>query len=721
MACVRIDSIPAVQRSWHLLNHPIEPRADKDIVLAVRPGNIRLHSVVTKHAEGALGAAVVVRQDFHVPGFTDDTFTVKLTPKMVRQAAYIAERSPIVVFTVTDKQLTITGQGTHEHVEPSISTISPARPPWDDEVASAQYASSRIARALESFRSVMGIVPGDASGLALRVGGDHLTLTAGCSTRRATHTVSAQKGACETWEGLCPVYWVRPLADFLRHLPGEIELQTDANQLRLRGKDFQLTLSRNAPFSVVDIRPAPSSAIYRLTPPQGRQVYEAVHEISGSEANAIVEFSRQDEALKLKYVSSDTPTPAVVVTEVAVDQALGVCPPVSVPGEDFDRALQSARKLQPKGSNLYLHINDSKFLQLRLSDPRYLMELSQIRMAQFPLRDDLQVFAAISTNYRIVSRSNLNGFLLSFYHFPDRIKDHPEEFPEFLEKQGLLGLRLFCDCGAFTARAKGKSIDSDQYGCFIAATHQLFDKYTSMDLYYATVEENVVEYVKLWGLELDPIYVTHMGENVEALRQVFRGAHGFKPQNVGWGGAARDGAGVRIGYVQQMLSLIAPEDLPNMRTHGFGMLQETLIKRFPFTSVDASTWGIWAQHYQIPTPWGLMSLKKRPHNSVYNSPLLKEVEQWVKSLSYRQPVEVEFSLDTLVENLEMRQLFALSYYAYLGRYYRKMDHAVLHRRFYPVDELADMDEFIMPETRSVPQPAVEDMTPIKLITKHQNS
>ena len=721
MSRVRIPATKRVQHFFRLLRHSVEHRADKKATLSARPGDIRLHATVTKHPDGGRGATPVLMENFTVPGFTEHTFSVDLSSKMVERADEIARKSHVLIFETCEGQITVTGDDTVKRTEPASDALPPARPPWEDDIDSAEYDSARIGQVLESMVPVMGVVPGEINSLALSVTPKALRVTAGCATRRGSNAVKARNGSCQEIQALCPLYFARPLADFLKRIGGRVDIQAEGNQLRIQGKDFHLTLYRYVPFAVDAIAKESSTAIYRLTSAQVRQVQALVKAASTHEGNPVIELSREKDSLRLRYDSADTSDRAILVADIEVQSALGHSGIVRVPGNDLNRALESAGKQQSKLSGVYSHINDSRSLQLRLNDPHYLLELSQIELKQFPLHDEVHVFAAISTNYRLPGKSNLNGFLLSFFHFTKSVKDHPERFPDFLEKYGLLGLRLFCDCGAFTAKAKNLSIDPDQYAAFIEVAYRYFDKYTSLDHYYAPVDATVIEYVKLWGLGLSPIYVSHAGESLEELRRVLHGERGFKPMNVGWGGAARDGAGVRIEYVHQMLKLIPPEQLLDMQIHGFGMLQESLVKRFPFTSVDASTFGTWAEHYQIPTPWGLKSLKRRERNSVYSSSLYQDIVEWVKSLSYQQPIEMNFTLEELAEDLEMRQLFGLSYYAYLGKWFRHMDHMVRLQKFIPLDELNDMDEFIMPETRSVPQPAIEDLTPIKLITKHQNS
>ena len=720
MSRVSIRSTQRLQRFLNVLGHPVEPRADKVVILSARPGNIRLHSTTFKKVDGSLGAVPVAKLDFKVSGFTDDTFTVSLSAKMVEHAVKIAKKSRIVVFEVDEKQITVTGDDVSDRTEPVGRTIAPARTPWEEDLGYAEYDGIEIGRVLDAMLPAMGIIPGDANGLAVSVGAKELKVTAGCATRRGSHSVAAQSGACQPVEVLCPMYFARPLTDFIKRTKGIIRLQGEGNQLRIRGKGFFITLYRYASFTVDSIGEGTSTTIYRLSAPQVRHAQRLLHAAGTNESNPLVELSREKDALQLRYDSADSSDAATMIAQVEVENALGHSGIVRVPGLDLNRALESARKVGPRTPGLFLHIHDSKSLQLRLSDPNYLMELSQIQLAQYPLRDDLQVFGAISTSYGTAAKSNLDSFLISFFHFTEYLKNHPELFLEFLEKQGLLGRKNFLDCGAFTARARNLSINSEQFRRFIEVAYPYFINYTSLDFYYGFVSENVTEFTILLGLGLDPIYVTHLGENEKELQRVFRGEYGFIPTNVGWGGAARDGAGVRIEYVNRMLQLIPPERLAQTRIHGFGMLQESLIKRFPFSSVDASTFGIWAEHYQIPTPFGLMSLKNRASNSVFSSSLYKEVVEWVKSLSYQQPIEMNFTLERLAEDLEMRQLFGLSYYAYLGRWFRHMDHMVRLQKFIPLNELAGMDEFILPGMRYVPQSSVEDLTTIKLITKNNS-
>jgi hypothetical protein len=216
MSRVSIRATKRLQQFLNVLGHPVEPRADKEIILSVRPGNIRLQSTTFKKLDGSLGAVPVIRQDFKVSGFTDDSFTVFLSAKMVEQAAKVCKKSRVVVFEIDDKQITVTGDDVSDRTEPVGHTIAPARIPWEDDLGYAEYDSIEMGRVLDAMRPAMGVIPGDANGLALSVAAKELKVTAGCATRRGAHSVAAQRGTCQPVEALCPMYFARPLTDFIK-------------------------------------------------------------------------------------------------------------------------------------------------------------------------------------------------------------------------------------------------------------------------------------------------------------------------------------------------------------------------------------------------------------------------------------------------------------------------------------------------------------------------
>lgn len=161
-------------------------------------------------------------------------------------------------------------------------------------------------------------------------------------------------------------------------------------------------------------------------------------------------------------------------------------------------------------------------------------------------------------------------------------------------------LRFFLDSGAYSAWSAGKPVDLDEYIEFIKANIEVIDVYACLDVIpgapgkkptqkqrdeaAAATWQNYL-YMKAQGLEPLPVY--HYGEDIKWLHNMLE--HGV--DYIGLGGLVGIPSALRRVWLDRVFSVITDEDgKPTVKTHGFGMTSVPLIFRYPWYSVDSTSW-----------------------------------------------------------------------------------------------------------------------------------
>ena len=146
--------------------------------------------------------------------------------------------------------------------------------------------------------------------------------------------------------------------------------------------------------------------------------------------------------------------------------------------------------------------------------------------------------------------------------------------------KGLLkdGFEVFLDSGAFSAMNSGKTIDIDAYCKFILDTGVIY--YASLDV-IGNAQETMKNYEymkKEYGLK--PIPTFHMGSKIEDLYPL------LTENYIALGGL------VFSSGIQNHCDLVWEtilKEMPDLKVHGFGLTNINLMSRYPWHSVDSSS------------------------------------------------------------------------------------------------------------------------------------
>ncbi len=152
----------------------------------------------------------------------------------------------------------------------------------------------------------------------------------------------------------------------------------------------------------------------------------------------------------------------------------------------------------------------------------------------------------------------------------------------------------------------------DTYGEFLVKYGKYFDAYVTVDVIFnPELSWKVQKYLEK-NYNIVPMPVFHWGTDLKWLKRYLKDGHDY----IGIGGLGQevsvgryvDWANRVFGYLQQSQS--------EVRTHGFAMTSFYLMKNYPWTSVDSSTWTVLSGFGKIIVPHqtrGKFSFERFPY------------------------------------------------------------------------------------------------------------
>jgi hypothetical protein len=205
-----------------------------------------------------------------------------------------------------------------------------------------------------------------------------------------------------------------------------------------------------------------------------------------------------------------------------------------------------------------------------------------------------------------------------------------------------MGLDLFLDSGAFTAFTKGAVIDPERYAEYIHDSAKVWTTCSSLDAIGDPAK--TYEYFKIlrsMGCKVQPVF--HCREDELWLRKyldegydyIFLG--GMVPEQTNWLMNWLDGLWRNY--------LTNKDGTARVKIHGFGLTDQRLIFRYPWYSVDSTSWlmiGVYGG-CSFMTPSGLRKVTfsdSSPqlkddgswHYKQLTPPLRQQVDIWLKEL-----------------------------------------------------------------------------------------
>jgi len=156
---------------------------------------------------------------------------------------------------------------------------------------------------------------------------------------------------------------------------------------------------------------------------------------------------------------------------------------------------------------------------------------------------------------------------------------------------------LFLDSGAFSAKSLGKEINIDDYIDFIKRNEQFISIYANLDVIGdATATWENQKIMEAEGLT--PLPVFHFGEDEKKLLPMLIEKYDY----IGFGGMVKSGT-LNV-YLDRIFKrhVCDSQGIPKVKIHGFGMTNFSHIMRYPWYSVDSTSWVLTSRMGSIFVP-----------------------------------------------------------------------------------------------------------------------
>lgn len=216
-------------------------------------------------------------------------------------------------------------------------------------------------------------------------------------------------------------------------------------------------------------------------------------------------------------------------------------------------------------------------------------------------KKEMKLYFAGGENKQWLDAINTANGKKSLYSYFYLDKDNGKNIEPFLEKAIKTQKNIFIDSGGFSAWSKGVSIDIGEYADFLFKYHNQITTYANLDS-IGDMKQTMINQKYLESRGLSPLPVFHFGEDYGLLRDL---VSNYK--YIALGGMvpiARNRVQL-FKFLDSCFSIIQDR----IKVHGFGMTGVQTLKRYPFYSVDSTTWlggSMRAEVYQFDSIEGTM-------------------------------------------------------------------------------------------------------------------
>lgn len=215
-------------------------------------------------------------------------------------------------------------------------------------------------------------------------------------------------------------------------------------------------------------------------------------------------------------------------------------------------------------------------------------------------------------------------------------------------------VKLFLDSGAFSARTKNIEIDIDSYIAYIKRYERYIDVYANLDV-IADAEATWENQEIMEAAGLHPLPVFHVEDDMKYLERCIANYDYFC-----LGGMAKGyNRSERASFIDLCFEQICDQEsrLPKCKIHGFGMTSIDWMWRWPWYSVDSTSWVLTSRMGSVFVP--------RFKNGKYDY----ELQPWKVTVSNRSPLKREPQSDSSwhIDNFSpMKQEIIMKYFEERG-------------------------------------------------------
>lgn len=158
---------------------------------------------------------------------------------------------------------------------------------------------------------------------------------------------------------------------------------------------------------------------------------------------------------------------------------------------------------------------------------------------------------------------------------------------------------FFLDSGAFSAFRQNISIDIDKYCDFLNENKSLIDVYAALDV-IGDPETSKSNYTYMRKRGLEPLPAVHYNSPLPTFDFYLKNT-----DYIALGGIALKNKKERLSWLDLVFHKYS-----GVKFHGFGVQDRDILKRYPWHSVDSSSWHVMARFGGICNKWGDFKISK---------------------------------------------------------------------------------------------------------------
>ena len=269
--------------------------------------------------------------------------------------------------------------------------------------------------------------------------------------------------------------------------------------------------------------------------------------------------------------------------------------------------------------------------------------------------------------------------LFSFYY----VKTNLFNAGKMMEIAAKNRVELFLDSGAYSAWSQGQEINIKEYIQFIKDHDEVIDIYANLDV----IGDPVATWKNQEVMEkagLDPLPVFHYGEPVEWLTKYLDKGYEY----ISLGGMVPISTNMLIRWLDGMFEefLTDTSGMPIIKVHGFGLTSLVLMLRYPWYSVDSTSWILTGRMGSIFVP------QRRNNSWVY------DLNPWKIIVSSQSPARKEAGKHINTMTVIEKQIL-LAYIHEKGFELGKSDFKYVEQSYKPKEEEGEKWALDKPEDK----------------------
>lgn len=164
---------------------------------------------------------------------------------------------------------------------------------------------------------------------------------------------------------------------------------------------------------------------------------------------------------------------------------------------------------------------------------------------------------------------------------------------------------VFLDSGAYSVWSTGKRIDLDRYIAFCKSVGSVVEVYANLDV-IGDWRETAANQARMEAAGLAPLPTFHHGSPLHELERLVE-TYGY----LGLGGIARLSRPKRIEWLDTVWPIIRASTRWPLRVHGWGVTDSIVMERYPWYSVDSTTWTVGSWYGSSLVRRGRLPVQKR--------------------------------------------------------------------------------------------------------------